>query len=79
MSQKIWKRDDVQLVLAEKLLKEFSASGDVELFEVKVADGVEMVCWGMKRIAKDLKRLGKIVEVGIDATCKRLRSLAAHE
>lgn len=43
MSQESWKRDDVQLISAQKLLKELSESGDVEVFDVKIADGVEIV------------------------------------
>jgi hypothetical protein len=32
------------------------------------AEGVEQVAWAMKRIIEPLK--GKIVEIGVDATCE---------
>ncbi|KAJ7833625.1 hypothetical protein B0H14DRAFT_2364226, partial [Mycena olivaceomarginata] len=65
LSQGFWRRDDKQLPSTEKLLREYP--DDVDVFEPEdVPDGVEMVCWGMKRIAEPLK--GKIVEVGVDAT-----------
>ncbi|KAJ7850525.1 hypothetical protein B0H14DRAFT_3664816 [Mycena olivaceomarginata] len=65
LSQGFWRRDDKQLPSTEKLLREYL--DDVDVFEPEdVPDGVEMVCWGMKRIAEPLK--GKIVEVGVDAT-----------
>lgn len=66
MSEALWKRDPVQLISAEKLLREFRE--DVDVFELEVAEGVEQLCWGMKKIASKLK--GKVVEIGIDATCK---------
>jgi hypothetical protein len=47
------------------LLKEYSE--DVDIFDIPVADGVEQLCWGMKKIIGPLK--GKVVEIGIDATC----------
>ena len=65
MSEVLWKRDHSQLLSAEILLKEFG--DDVDVFDVKTADGVQQLCWGMKKIASRLK--GKIVEIGIDATC----------
>ena len=48
------------------LLKEL---GDkVDIFEPHhIPEGVEILAWGMKKIAKPLT--GKIVEVGMDATC----------
>lgn len=46
LSEVSWKRGDAQLPSAEKLLKELAASGDVDIFQVEVPDGVEMVCWG---------------------------------
>ncbi|KAJ6626462.1 hypothetical protein B0H10DRAFT_1998466, partial [Mycena sp. CBHHK59/15] len=45
--------DDLQLPSAVKLLEE--------------NEGVEMLCWGMKKVAGPLK--GKIVAIGVDATC----------
>src|ERR1700736_6268134 len=58
MSEVLWKRDHLQLPSAEILLKEFSNDIDV-----KTADGVQQLCWGMKKIASLLK--GKIVEISI--------------
>ncbi|KAJ7143889.1 hypothetical protein C8R44DRAFT_141341 [Mycena epipterygia] len=65
MSEIFWRRDDAQLPSTEKLLAEFG--DDVDVFKPEdVPEGVEMVCWGMKKIAEALK--GKIVEIGVDAT-----------
>jgi hypothetical protein len=67
LSQPFWRRDDDQLASAEILLREFD--GDVILFEpVDVPDGVEILCWSMKRIVKIIE--GKVVEIGLDATCQ---------
>ncbi|KAG6857900.1 hypothetical protein C0991_004334, partial [Blastosporella zonata] len=67
MSQLYWRRDDLQLPSAAKLLAEYPE--DVDVFSpVDVPDDVEILCWGMKKIAAPLK--GKIFEVGLDATCK---------
>ena len=68
MSEVLWKRDHLQLPSAKKLLQEFS--DDVDVFEVNVAEGVEILCWGMKKTLARLK--GKVVKIGIDATCKVL-------
>jgi len=65
MSEVRWKRDKDQLPSARHLLKEFS--DDVDVFDVEPSKGVQQVCWGMKKIAMRLK--GKVVEIGIDATC----------
>ena len=65
MSETLWKRDPLQLPSAEMLLKEFG--DDVDVFDVIKAEGVEQLCWGMKKIGAHLK--GKVVEIGIDATC----------
>ena len=48
------------------LLEEFP--DEIDIFNIKVADGVQQICWGMKRIANRLK--GKVVEIGINATCQ---------
>lgn len=62
-----WLRDPEQLPSARKLLAEYG--DDVDIFEPEdIPDGVEMLAWGMKRIAKPLK--GKVIEIGMDATCK---------
>ncbi|KAJ7697483.1 hypothetical protein B0H17DRAFT_870000, partial [Mycena rosella] len=64
-SELYWRFDDAQLPSAEKLLQEHG--DDVHIFEPEgVPEGVEMLCWGMKKIAGPLK--GKIVEIGVDAT-----------
>ncbi|KAF8157930.1 hypothetical protein B0H34DRAFT_844796 [Crassisporium funariophilum] len=65
MSQQYWRQDDIQLPSAAKLLGEFG--DDVDIFNPQgVPDGVEILCWGMKKIAKPLK--GHCIEVGLDAT-----------
>jgi len=67
LSQEYWRRDDIQLISAKKLLAEYGDA--VDIFDlVGVPDGVEILAWGMKRIAETLR--GKIVEIGIDATCE---------
>lgn len=74
MSETLWKRDHAQLPSATLLLEEFKA--DVDFFEVQIADGVEQLCWGMKRIMAQLQ--GKVVEIAIDATCMSVGS-SKHE
>ncbi|KAF8524136.1 hypothetical protein BU17DRAFT_85239 [Hysterangium stoloniferum] len=65
MSEVFWHRDKEQLLSARKLLREFGE--EVDVFDiVEVPDGVEMLCWGMKKIIKPLD--GKVVEIGVDAT-----------
>jgi hypothetical protein len=67
MSEIFWRRDDLQLPSAVKLLGEHSE--DIDVFTPEnVPEGVEMLCWGMKKIVGPLR--GKIVEIGVDATCK---------
>lgn len=67
LSQSFWRRDDNQLTSAQKLLAEYG--DDVDIFEPdSLPDCVEMLAWGMKRIAESLQ--GKVVEIGMDATCK---------
>ena len=68
MSEVLWRRDKDQLKSAGLLLDELG--DDVDVFEIEVAEGVEQVCWAMKKIAGRLK--GKIVEIAIDATCQCL-------
>jgi hypothetical protein len=65
MSETLWKRDQYQLLSAKMLLKEYTK--DVDLFDVPTVNGVEQLCWGMKKIMGPLR--GKVVEIGIDATC----------
>jgi len=67
VSQTYWRRDDEQLPSAKKLLAEYG--DDIDIFEpVGLPEGVEMLAWGMKRIAEPLR--GKVVEIGMDATCE---------
>jgi hypothetical protein len=67
MSEVFWWCDDQQLPSTKMLLEELT--DDVDIFTPEaVPEGVEMLCWGMKKIATPLK--GKIVEIGVDATCK---------
>ena len=67
LSQSYWRRDELQLPSAKQLLAEYGE--EVDVFEpVGVPEGVEILAWGMKKIAEPLK--GRIVEIGMDATCK---------
>jgi len=67
LSQSFWRCDDNQWTSAQKLLAEYG--DDVDIFEPdSLPDCVEMLAWGMKRIAESLQ--GKVVEIGMDATCK---------
>lgn len=67
MSETLWKRNTEQIPSARALLMEYD--DDVDLLTIPAVDGVEQVAWVMKKIANPLR--GKIVEIGIDATCKR--------
>ncbi|KAF8463757.1 hypothetical protein DFH94DRAFT_608848, partial [Russula ochroleuca] len=64
MSETLWKRDPLQLPSATMLLRELD--DDIDVFAMNKVEGVEQLCWGMKRIGAHLK--GKIIEIGIDAT-----------
>lgn len=67
LSQEFWHRDDEQLPSTRKLLVEYE--DEVDVFEpVGVPEGVEILAWGMKRIAGRVG--GKMVEIAMDATCK---------
>ena len=67
LSQEYWRHNDIQLISAKKLLAEYGDA--VDIFDlVGVPDGVEILAWGMKRIAETLR--GKIVEIGINTTCE---------
>lgn len=66
MSEILWKKDSDQLTSAKMLLDEFGR--DIDVFDVELADGVEQLCWGMKKITRRLE--GKVVEIGLDATCE---------
>jgi hypothetical protein len=70
LSEVHWRRGDLQIPSAKKLLGEFGE--EVDIFKPQhIPEGVEILAWGMKKIAERLN--GKIVEVGMDATC-RLKS-----
>lgn len=66
MSEGLWKRDAEQLPSVKALLGEYK--DDVDVLDIPVADRVEQIAWVMKKIVGPLE--GKIVEIGIDATCK---------
>ena len=67
MSETLWKRNSNQITSAKALLAEYE--DDADLLTIPTMDGVKQVAWVMKRIANTLR--GKIVEIGIDVTCKR--------
>src|SRR6266571_5153565 len=67
MSETLWKRGREQLPSVKALLGELEC--DVAVLDLPAMEGVEQVAWVMKKIALPLR--GKIVEIGIDATCKR--------
>ena len=48
MSKTLWKRDELQLPPSEKLPTDYS--DDVNIFDVPKVDGVQKLCWEMKRI-----------------------------
>ena len=76
MSQMFWQQDNVQLPSASLLLNEYK--DDVNLFDPKnVPEGVEILCWGMKKIATLLKN--KMAKIGLDATCKPLQYMSRKE
>ncbi|KAJ7086004.1 hypothetical protein B0H15DRAFT_950602 [Mycena belliarum] len=65
LSEPYWRFDNDQLLSTKKMLEEHT--DDIDIFEPQnVPEGVEMMCWGMKKIATPLK--GKVVEIGVDAT-----------
>jgi hypothetical protein len=65
MSETLWKRDREQLPSVKILLGELG--DDVTVLDVPKMEGVEQIAWVMKNILMPLS--GKIVEIGIDATC----------
>jgi hypothetical protein len=67
MSETLWKRDREQLPSVKALLGELK--DDVAILDLPEMEGVEQIAWVMKNIALPLQ--GMIVEIGIDATCKR--------
>ena len=50
---------------AKILLEEYK--DDVDLFNIPERDGVEQLCWCMKKILTHSK--GKAVEIAVNATC----------
>jgi hypothetical protein len=68
MSETLWKRSRDQLPSIKALLAELGS--DVALLDLPGMEGVEQVAWAMKGVLLPLQ--GKIVEIGIDATCERL-------
>ena len=67
MSEALWKRDIDQVTSIKTLLGEYH--NDAAVLELPKMEGVEQVAWVMKKIVSPLR--GKIVEIGIDATCER--------
>ncbi|KAJ7434395.1 hypothetical protein B0H11DRAFT_1757683 [Mycena galericulata] len=61
MSEILWKRDEKQLPSAQILLNELG--DDVDVLDVHPAEGVEQLCWAMKKIITPLR--GKIVEIAL--------------
>ena len=74
MSETLWKRDKEQLPSVKVLLSELKS--DVAVLDMPEIEGVEQIGWVMKKIVLPLR--GKIVEVGIDATCKTLSKHIRH-
>ena len=68
MSEMLWKRDNMQMPLAKLLLEELK--DEVDLFDIKLLEGVEQVAWGIKPILRKLQ--DEVVEIGIDVTCEYL-------
>lgn len=66
MSETLWKREKEQLPSVKLLLGELK--DDVAVLDLPGMEGVEQIAWVMKKIVSQLH--GKIVEIGIDATCK---------
>ena len=66
MSETLWKRNGEQLPSVKQLLGELK--DDIEVLGLPGIDRVEQVMWVMTKIVSPLQ--GKIVEIGIDATCK---------
>uniref|UniRef100_A0A0W0ETV3 MULE transposase domain-containing protein n=1 Tax=Moniliophthora roreri TaxID=221103 RepID=A0A0W0ETV3_MONRR len=68
MSEEIWKKHKLQLPSAQALLEEYS--NIIDIFPVLEDDGVEQLCWGMKKIADfiNIKLKMVVVEVSMDVT-----------
>lgn len=66
MLEELWKRDIDQLKSTKALLEELA--DDVEVWDVARDNGVEQLCFGMKKIARSL--CDQVVEIALDATCE---------
>ena len=66
MSKTLWKWDREQLPSVKVLLGELKDY--VTMLDLPAMEGVEQIAWVMKNIVAPCQ--GKIVEIGIDATCK---------
>lgn len=67
MSKTLWKWDREQLAPVKALLNKLQ--DEVAILDIPEMEGVDQIAWVMKKIVLPLQ--GKIVEIGIDATCKR--------
>ena len=66
MSETLWKQDNEQVASVKALLAEHQ--DNAAILDLPWMEGVEQVAWVMKKIVLPLQ--GKIVEIGIDATCE---------
>ncbi|KAN0128951.1 hypothetical protein V8E53_013213 [Lactarius tabidus] len=67
MSETLWKRSNEQLASVKVLLGKYQ--DNVAILDLLEREGVEQITWVMKKVVSPL--CGKIVEIGIDATCER--------
>ena len=67
MSETLWKRGRDQSASVKALLEELQ--DDAATLDLPEIEGVEQIVWVMKKVVHT--RHGRIVEVGIDATCKK--------
>ncbi|KAF8896786.1 hypothetical protein CPB84DRAFT_1963103 [Gymnopilus junonius] len=77
-SETHWQHHNLQIPSTTKLLEEFADEADI-FTDLYIPDGVEMLAFGLKKVAEQLK--GKVIKVGIDATSieigKRKKALAS--
>ena len=66
MSETLWKRGRDQMASVKALLGELQE--DAAMLNLPGIEGVDQVAWVMKKTVETLR--GKIVEIGIDATCE---------
>ena len=74
MSETLWKRHNEQIQSARALLTGYDNNAD--LLTIPATGGIEQVAWVMKKLANVLR--GRIVEIGINTTCKRYISISAN-